>query len=481
MNKRSWEIFYSDYSGCEKKALELINKEMGELILRDSGVYTFHTLTFKKADNAEISENAVVVGVYDKNEIIQKYIKKEEIPEDGYVVKVCDNPENPSFKLALITALKPREVFYGAVDFVDDYFSAAAPMRSNMLFYNELFENKLPDYYNATAPAIKTRNIFTWGHPIDDYESYIDNAARLKINQLIVWNDYAPINAEDFVSYAHEYGISVIWGFAWGWSRNCNNIDFDRLDELTEEVLKKYEDEYAKANADGIYFQSFTELKNEYIGDRLIAEVVTDFVNKTAGRLFEKHPNLLLQFGLHATSVKERLQFIKNVDSRIDIIWEDCGEFPYAYDPTLMNLKEYENTKKFTDEILNLRTESNDGVLYKGHLTLDWFEDYFAHQKGPYIIGKSSKRTIENDTRIIKTLWKKYQNAWLANGKYAYDMTKLIEETGNGKNSVGIVGQLTNGIWFPAALLSQIMWECDKKSYEEILEKVLKRRSVELV
>ena len=480
MNRRNWQIVYSDYTGPEKKAIELVNKEVGAQILRDGDRYTFYTLDCIKAEKAVLDKNSIVVGVFDKNSVIQKYINKEEIPADGYVVKVMDNPENTELKLVLITALKPREVFYGAVDFVDDYFSGCAFKRAELYFYNELFDHPLPDYYNASSPVIKTRNIFTWGHPISDYENYIDNMARLRFNQLIVWNDFVPINAKDIADYAHEYGIELIWGFAWGWSRKCDEIDLTNLNALTDEVVKKYEDEYANCGADGIYFQSFTELKQEYIGDKLIAEAVTDFVNKTSDELLKRYPDLKIQFGLHALSVKEKLEYIRNVDKRIDIVWEDCGTFPYTYQPFITSEEDYEKAKQFTTDVLSLREGCVDGVLYKGHLILDWEGDHFAHQTGSYIMGKAAKRTVENDKKIEKPLWKDFQKGWIMNGKYAYDMTCHIRDLGNEKLTVGVAGQLTNGIWYPFAMLGQILWECDKP-YDEIVEKVMKRTSTEMV
>lgn len=476
--KRNWKIIYSNYSGAEKKAIELINKEMGSLILRDPNVYTIHVLACEKADSAVIDKNAVIIGTYGENKFIRDYIDISEIPEDGYVVKVFDNPKQAENKLVIITALNAVEVFYGAVDFVDDFFAYAAPRRNILEFPDELFTQKLPDYYSASAPVFKTRNIFTWGHPINDYMDYIDNMARMKLNEIIFWNDYVPLNAKDVVDYAHEYGMKVIWGYAWGWSRKCAEIDFDSLDELTDSIIKKYEDEYKDAGCDGIYFQSFTELGSDYIGDKLIAEVVTDFVNKTADRLLEKYPKLDIRFGLHALSTKNHLEYIKNVDKRISIIWEDCGSFPYHYEPTPN--EEYENTVDFTGKILTLRENVADGVLYKGLVTMDWEGDYFAHQSGPYIMGKASQKTIESDKAQIKPIWKKYQSSWLQNGIYAYNMTKHIHSLCGRYATVGIAGQLSGGIWFPAALCAEILWNCESP-YEEILKKVTMRKSVDMV
>lgn len=478
--KRNWKIIYSNYSGAEKKAVELLTREVGGLVLRDSGIYTIHVLACEHASDAVIDKNAIVVGTYDENPAIQKYIEKSEIPENGYVVKVIDNPENADLKLALITAHNPREVFYGAADFVDDYFTVAAVKRGWLFFDSEVFEQKIPDYYNASAPAVRTRNVWTWGHPIDDYKEYIDNMARLKLNQVTIWNDFVPLNAKEIVDYAHEYGIEVIWGYAWGWSRNCTQVDFENLDGLGDEIVAKYEKEYLPTGADGIYFQSFTELHEEYIGNRLIADVVTEFVNKTAEKLLAKYPHLHIQFGLHATSVKERLEYIAKVDRRISIVWEDCGAFPYNYIPQVKNEAEYEDTVEFTDKILALRDGEGFGALYKGHLVQDWEGDKFSHQSGPFVLGVVSEKTKQNDIEIAKPIWKRFQTGWQMYGRYAYDMTRHIAAKTGGDTLLGIVGNFNGGMWFSYALCAQILWECDKP-YNEIYEKVANRKSITMV
>lgn len=452
---------------------------MGTLILRDDGVYTFHTLACRKTNTLPIDKNAVVVGCFDDSEIIKKFISKNEIPQDGYVIKVINNPENQDLKLAIITALKPCEVFYGAVDFVDDYFAAAAHKRADLTFFNEIFWHNLPDYYNTNAPAVKKRNIFTWGHPINDYRAYIDNMARLRFNELIIWNDYAPLNAKDIVNYAHEYGIKIIWGYAWGWQRGLAEINLDFLKDLPDKLVKKYIDEYADTGADGIYFQSVTELQDEYIGGKLIAKEVADLVNTTSDKLLNLYPDLLIQFGLHASSVKNRLEYIKTIDKRIDIIWEDCGAFPYSYTPYMTDEKEFENAQSFTDTMMNLRGNSTEGVLFKGVLKMDWDGIHFVHQEGPYVLGEASANTNKRDTILIKPLWKDFQNGWLKDGEYAYKMAKTVLKCSK-TASIGVAGQLTNGIWFPVALLSQILWECDKP-YTEVLTKVLNRRNIDMV
>ncbi len=195
--KRNWKIYYSSFSGPQKRAVELIYRELGKYILRDRGVYSFHSLSCE-TDGFKNDCNAIVLGTYNENTILQKYFDSSEIKENGYAVKVIDNPKNNEFKLVLLCGYSDTEVFYAAVDFVDDYLAAATPIFDAYIHLrNELFEHPLPDYYNSSAPAFKTRSIFTWGHPINDYKEYFENMARLKLNQVIIWNDHLPLNSDE--------------------------------------------------------------------------------------------------------------------------------------------------------------------------------------------------------------------------------------------------------------------------------------------
>lgn len=479
MDKRNWKIVYTDYSGMEKKAVELLSAEMGAHILRDKGVYTIHVLPCVQLEQAALDSNAVIIGLYEENALIRKYISPSEVPEDGYVVKVMDDPENPERNLVLITAKSECGLFYGAVDLVDDYFALAAPLHGSVKLADELFLEPWPDYFHASAPAVKTRSVFTWGHPINDYRDYIENMARLKLNQLIIWNDFLPLNAKDIVDYAHEYGIAVIWGFAWGWLSGGCQIDISKLDEIAENVIQTYETQYSSACGDGIYFQSFTERKDADINGRNIAQTVTEFVNAIAGRILEKHSGLSIQFGLHATSVKDHLEYIAKVDPRVEIMWEDCGCFPYGYHPQIRPDESYADAESFTDRILALREQGSTSMLFKGFMTLDWNKGRFVHQVGPYVLGMAHRRLKDHDIEMLKPVWRNYQAGWLENGKYAYDMAKRIHETGK-PVTLGMAAQFAGGIWLPEALCAEIFWSCDRP-YEEILGKVLRRRSVDIV
>ena len=60
MDKRNWKILFSNYSGVEKKAVELVNEEVGRQILRDKGVYSLHVLTCEKVGASIEGKNIVV-------------------------------------------------------------------------------------------------------------------------------------------------------------------------------------------------------------------------------------------------------------------------------------------------------------------------------------------------------------------------------------------------------------------------------------
>ena len=116
-----------------------------------------------------------------------------------------------------------------------------------------------------------------------------------------------------------------------------------------------------------------------------------EFVNRIAGRLLERHPGLRLQFGLHADSVKNRLPYIAQVDPRVAIVWENCGDFPYHSLPD--RVSDPEGTHDFTERLLALRPGADTGAVLKSMTQLDW--GLFEHQTGPILVGCANEATIQ--------------------------------------------------------------------------------------
>lgn len=479
--QESWKIVYSNFSGMERKAVELLSKEVGKRLVRKQGVYTLYVLPcLQEEANTKIERNAIVVGLYEESALIKKFVSKNEIPENGYLVRVVDNPEDEDCSIVLITARESVNLYYGAVAFVDDYPSLCARVHGGGLqLTEEIFDEKLQSYTLSSAPKTQTRGIFTWGHPINDYRAFIENMARQRLNQLVVWNDFAPLNAKEIIDYAHSFGIELLWGYAWGWIDGCGkikDISDETLKKLKADVIKKYEEVYAPLGADGIYFQSFTERDDEYIGGRLIAEAVTTFVNDTAGELLKKYPDLKLQFGLHALSVKNRLSEIAKTDKRVEIVWEDGGEFPFGYRAIMEDEKAFEDTLSFVKDILYLRgLDAPTGIMFKGFMTLDWTK--FVYQAGPFILGENASEIEEHDKKLRLGAWRKFRSDWLKYGEYAVKFARRILEMTNGKVNLCMAGMFDGGIWFPEALCSEIFWN-PEADFAKLVQTVAARECV---
>ena len=269
--------------------------------------------------------------------------------------------------------------------------------------------------------------LWSWGHVIYDYKRFFNNMKKLGMNSVIVWNDIVPINASKVLEYAHSLGIKLIWGFSWGWVDGCGTrvkcIDNEATEKISDSVVEEFVKDYKAISPDGIYFQSFTELGNDEIDGVCIAESVTDFVNRTAARIFEITPEIEILFGLHATSVNNHLDFIKRTDPRIRIVWEDCGAFPYAYDPLCVD--GYRETEDFVAKALKLRGENEKcGFIIKGMTTLDW--SCFEYHKEPYAIGGKDEAFIANRLNELKPKWEKVSDGWRKNYSFCRESLRQI-------------------------------------------------------
>ncbi len=376
-----------------------------------------------------------------------------DVPKDGYRIKVFKNESNN--ETVVLDGDGYANTLYAAMDFENKYLVKAIDANKHDIpyFFRDIFNTAdLPEYDESFVPYIKERALWSWGYVIYNYRGYIDNMLRLKLNTLIIWNDFPPQNAAEIVEYAHKKGVKIIWGFAWGWSTVCDDTDISDLGKMTEDIVSAYETDYANLDGDGIYFQTFTETANETIGGKIIADAAVTLVNNTAEKILDKHPNLTIQFGLHATSVKDKLEFIAKVDKRITILWEDCGTFPYTYIPKVNG--DFEETNAFTQKIKNLR-KGGFGVLFKGMSVLDW--GTFKHQPGPYIMGEHSKKLIADKLAEKKKYWKYLQAYWLSNAKY---VKKIVEGLDENTLAAALVedGVFEENVWFPVALYAEILW-----------------------
>lgn len=477
-----WIVIYGQYAGMEKKGINFINAAVTELYRDYLSLYSA-----EQATRELLSENnLIIVGTRESNSLINSLILdgKIEAPKsaEGYSIAILESAFANGKQMMVIAGYDEPGVLYGAADFINKYCgniiykNGGCPME-HAAYFESPFHDAAPEWKAVSSPAVKTRAIWTWGHCIYDYRSFLENMALLKLNEIVIWNDYAPINASEIVDYAHSLGIKVVWGFAWGWGVDCTKsmgLDSESMRNLKNEIIAKYEREYLGCGADGIYFQSCTELREEYIGDKLIAEVVVDFVNETAGELLSKYPDLHIQFGLHSKSVEKRLEYIAKVDPRVMIVWENCGVFPFSSALDHGFEKDYpplDNTLEFVGKISTLRSPDElFGVVFKGVCTLDWSN--FKHQENNIILGEKSKSFIKNRAEEKHRILNYRQAGWIRHPEYVQRVVKDLVDRRE-TNTIEIViedGVFEYEIPLPAALYAETLWDPERDGRDILCE-----------
>ena len=477
MKQKDWKIIYTRYDGISKKAINLLSKEAGRLLIREEMVYSIYVLPCEK-EGAPTPKSAFIVGIYEECETARKYLAPDEVPEDGFAVKVMKNPENEEGNLVILTARSEINLFYSVVSFIDNYIPSNAPCCGSNRMADLIFDYPLTECTYSEVCEHKKRSIFTWGHSINDYRAYIDNMARLRLNEVIIWNDYIPINIDEIIDYAHSYGISVVLGYSWGWREIGNKaaeITVESINRVKEIAINAYRNSYAPVKCDGIYFQSFTERSEASVGGKLISELVTDMVNEIADELWRITPDLRLIFGLHASSVKKNLEEIAHVNPKIEILWEDCGQYPFDYAPFVKSEEAYIETLAFVKKILELRGGKGVGLVFKGTMMLDWSKA--VGQSGPYVMGENAGEIADHDRRMRAKAWRKYASEWMVSGARLYEMMKFINENEKFDTAMCLAGTFDGGIYLPFALAAELIRDTGA-AYPEILKRVSRRACI---
>lgn len=462
-----WEIVYGNYEGMEKHAIDLVQAE-----LRAGATYVPEMLTAPSG-----TKNVIFVGTAESNPHLKALLGKTVLPENESYVKVFRDGDR---QIALVAGGDPAACFYAAVEFADDYLPAARRRPVGHPFFRNVFEaEELPAYEHSSHPATRDRGLWTWGHVIYDYRSYLRNMARLKFNKITVWNDFPPVNAKEFVEYAHSWGIRVVWGYTWGWDQKSDTEEPDSIDVWKERICAEYRNGY-NGIGDGIYFQtSFTETGEQTLNGASRARRAVEWVNPIADALLAEFPNLKIEFGLHATSVRNDLAEIAKTDPRVAITWEDCGAFPYAYGA--QNMADADGTMEFTKQIARLRGGNGFGVVFKGITWLDWA--HFEHQFAPFVLGESNEAEIAEKTAMRRDTIRYQQGYWMENGDYARKIFETIADLTNGGADLEVLledGMFDRHIWLPAALFAEMLWE-PKQEFGKLVGKVMRRPCVETV
>ncbi|MDD6033060.1 MAG: hypothetical protein PUC47_06175 [Oscillospiraceae bacterium] len=458
-------IVYGADTGVQKKALELLTR----FLLDAMGKYP---ACFPAGAYGGEDFRCIYIGTRDNNSFLRTLQRPPLTREESFRILV--EPD-----CVFIEGFDDNGVLYGCVDFHDRYLALQKMTHdSERYFQNVLEMDRLPSFELVSSPSIRHRGLWTWGHVIYDYKGYLDHMARLKMNEIVIWNDFAPVNGADVTAYAHSCGIKVFWGYSWFWDVDCKATDIQAALSSVSSVLEKYEQDYLPLNGDGIYFQSFTELNEDQIGGICVAEAVTELVNRASALFFDKYPDLELQFGLHADSVREKLDFIAKTDPRVRIIWENCGAFPFSYIPT--DVERFPETYEFVREITHLRgKEERFGAVTKGFTKLDW--SAFEHQQGPFFIGTSSKAMQQNRIDRKRPIWRYIQACWLTHADKAREMVQLISRETDGDTHITALvedGMFDRQLLYPVALYAEMLWNCNR-DISELMYEVALRDDVE--
>ena len=472
-----WIIIYGKKWGEEGYALSEINRIMHRVISSTIRVEEARNVTNDIIKNF----NTILIGTDKSNPLIRElyksgFIQIEKSKPESITIHITDNPYCPEKQIIVLTGSDENGVLYAVRDFEHYVFDNSIKVSPVGKCYYLPFQNKLPNTTIIASPKVYYRGLWTWGHVIYDWKRYIDNMSHWKMNIVVIWNDFAPINASEIVTYAHERGIKVIWGYTWGWGEEIDPTSYEELNKWIDKVLKKYESEYRETGCDGIYFQIFTETNETEIKGYSIAELSVKWVNNIARRLLERYPNLLILFGVHATSIKDNYQKLADIDERLSIIWEDVGipmpQFPYSYEPNF-DYNYHQSILSYTQNIASLRGDKeNIGIVVKSMTNLDWSK--FTHQPGSFILGEYPSKLIYKLARDKEPRWKFVEIEWRKNLTYLIDVIRTIVSANPHRSSVlGLVedGLWERRMWLPVALLAETAWNPDLEA-KDIIRKV---------
>ena len=396
-------------NGVSAKQVQFALKEISALVY----AYTHRAPAVCEAD---AEDNVILLAV-----------NKDGAPENGYRLQV--HAPKDGHQLVSITGADASALQNGCMDFCGRFISQASLSRKTAAPYyiRPLFsEEFLLPADLTSAPRILRRGLWTWGLAVYDWRGYLENMARLKLNELILWNDYAPVNGREIVSYAHELGIRILWGYAWGWD---TTMSLDTSQEARSRIVGTYERQY--------------------------------------------DPGLRLQFGLHADSVKNHTECIAKVDPRIEIIWENCGSFPYHSCPDVT--QDVEGTRAFTQKLLSLRPGAITGAVFKGMTQLDW--QRFVHQSGPEMLGCTGEEEIAARLPAVRRIWRYIAGEWLDHGALARDILLLYAGHGNAAvYNLVEAGLFEREIPLSAALYAELCWDCEQDWQRLVRETVQRGR-----
>ncbi len=480
MRGGTWKVVYSSAEGPQGRALETLTERLGPYFLREGHLATALVLPLEKDGGEPVKgkRDMIVVGIPSENATLRKYLggggsgalgdrALPGVPAGGYLIRTFNEKGR---NVVLVAGDTPEAVLWATFDFLD----VVAPTLESKVssqhgrYAGSFFRAaKVPAYECRRQPQTPVRSIFSWGHVVDDYRVTFREMARARFNRAILWNDRQVVNARDVVECAHSWGVKVFWGFSWGWTlsgKDAEGLDFGKL---ADDIVAEWRRVWKPMGGDGIYFQSFTETSAQEMGGRLIADIVTELVNKTTKKIHDESPKTDIIFGLHASSIHKKgaTEAIARTDPSLEILWEDCGAFPF-HDTGLSP-----NMITYCDKILALTPSV--GFCWKAQLRIDW-SHFRRPLAGPFLLGCASEQLIERDRALTLPRHVQIDEYWIKNGKWAYDCVKHVRAGKHQPKEYSAVAEYNPPYSFATFCQSELFWST-KDSWDEIARRARAR------
>ena len=428
-------------------------------------------------DEITACDHVIYIGTLDSNpelaRLAAKGVFQPESRREGYSIRVMPSAEREGRTDIIIQGADPVGVLYGVYEFEHAYLD------DQLKYHGYHFECRVrpfadpcPDFQSAGAPSIVNRGLWTWGHKIYDYRGYLDNMARCRMNMLVMWNDSVPLNAREIVEYAHVCGVRVIWGFtcAWGGDVEVNPLDPEDAERWGKHVLEVYEREYADTGGDGVYFQAFTERNDKFIEGVPVAKLITDWINHIASCLHQAHPELYVQFGIHATSIGDHCGCLEALTGEVTPVWEDCGGFPFHYDPRQGDV---EQTLHYSERLLELARQSGRfGAVLKGFTVLRW--KAFEHYKGSIIVGETDALFRRQRLEKKQFYWRFSEPYWINRAADLKAFCRAVSAAALSDSTVTALvedGMFEEEIAPSVGVYSELLWNSEA-DIPQIIEKI---------
>jgi hypothetical protein len=178
---------------------------------------------------------------------------------------------------------------------------------------------------------------------------------------------------------------------------------------------------------------------------------------------------------LHAISVKDHFGDLKELDSRVTIVWEDAGGMPFSYDPeasasdraAALNGKNPDATLEYSQKLATIRPGAEFAMCAKGWIQLRWMTETEPH--AAFILGERTHEFIANRLKERQPRWDYVNAKWAANFPVAQQFYREMRAAS--KAPMTVVGLVEDGMFEEqiqpsVLLLAEALWNPNRDPRE---------------